>query len=209
MLRVTLTLRTLTLRTITLRRLGVVLRRRMVPLAAYFENIDKRMDKMPTKEQMRNWKFDKVPDSAKKKYARLVNAFGWNAGPMSRWVTQCVVEDPAPLPATMQPAAEAGVEDTGEAGEAQGEEGAAAAAAADDAEGDPYPTEAAEVMVDDTMERDLFITQHPRAKTVKFCACRRMGGGWTKAFDEVSELLEYVTAVYGDHWRAELKLKNH
>lgn len=69
-----------------MRRLGITLRRKLLPAEEYFANIAEHMQGFPTSEQMRKWKDGKVPLKWKRKYARLVNAFGWNGGRMSRFI---------------------------------------------------------------------------------------------------------------------------
>ena len=189
----------------------MTLRRKMVPLEDYFANIEARLGRAPTTQQMRHWTGDKVPQLELRRYARMVNAFGWSAGPMTRYTVRTVAEgepEPADADAPMDAEPYQGAEMPAAAAEQDDEDEPAAAAAAESENDEPSPLPPAEVMVDATMAHGLFVTTHPRSKTGLLCACKR-NGGWTKAFPTAPELYVWVMQQYGAAWRRELKLKQY
>ncbi len=147
---------------------GLPLLRKLIPVEAYFDNIEQRFAKMPSGTE-RNRRKHTLKDAWRGSYAKLVNAFGWNSGFTSNWAQRTRFPPRVWIPS---PAAEGGCDDLPEG----------MCLVDDEQQAEMVPSLAALTDPDDSwphdMVQNLRTWTHPR-NPKKLCA-RWVGGGLTK-----------------------------
>ena len=170
-----------------------------MPIPEYFAKIEACFAEMPTQQKMQGMK--RLGKKWQRRYARLVNAFGWSHGHTGR------------LAKATTRLREEHAEDDGEAvaGEllvaADAEEGYGEGASLASSGEEPMEEELDPAdPIDPLIERFLRVWQQSR--NAKLVCGRRNNGGQTKGFKTLGELYLWVWSTEGVGWREEFMLKN-